>query len=200
MVCSPIGDHLSNGIRSGSVGSVSGSGVNKPPSSRRMLSRSKSEMRGKVRDVTAMNVVDGKPATPPQPRVKDRLTTAIRRSFRRKNKTPSVFQECDDDFTFSQSASSTPVLRKRSNTLSSLMKGAHSDDDSLTPSDVSQSSLATVHPSIRVQSSSARESESSGDNTEEGSTTTPVVERRLRDRKSVSCHKINTVKSQHFYS
>ena len=161
---------LSNGLSGG-----------KHPSSRRMIARSKSEMRIKVKDTMATSLVDGKPTTP-QAKVKGRLATAIRRSFRKKNKAP-IFQECEDDFSFSHSASSTPVLRKRSNTLNSLLKGAQSDSDSLGPSDMSQSP-ATVHPSIRVQGSLARESESSGDNQEEGAGEEKLL--RDRDKRSVS--------------
>ena len=123
----------------------------------------------------ATSLVDGKPTTP-QTKVKGRLATAIRRSFRKKNK-EAVFQECEDDFTFSHSTSSTPVLRKRSKTLNSLQKGVQSDSDSCVPSDLSQLP-ARVHPSIRIQGSLARESESSGDNQDEGTT----EEKLLRDR------------------
>ena len=48
---------------------------------------------------------------------KKEILASLRRSFRKKNKSP-VFQNCDDDFTSfsSQSASSTPqVSRKRTN-------------------------------------------------------------------------------------
>ena len=153
---------------------------------RRMLTRSKSDMRLKVRDVMATGLIDGKPATG-QPKVKDRLTTAIRRSFRKKNKTP-IFQECEDEFTFSNSASSSPVLRKRSNTLNLILKGAQSDSDTGTPSDMSQSP-ATVHPDIQVQLAesggvSAQESESSGDNLEEGAEEKQLQEKE--DKKIVS--------------
>ena len=88
-----------------------------------------------------------------------------------------MFQECEDDFTFSHSASSTPVIRARSKTLNSLQKGVQLDSDSSIPSDVFQSP-ARVHPSIRVEGSLAKESESSGDNQDEGA----AEEKLLRDR------------------
>ena len=165
------------GVRSSSLSN----GINQSsPNSRRMLARSKSDMKIKVRDMIGTNFVDGKPASP---KVKDRLATAIRRSFRKKNRAP-VFQECDDDFTFTHTP---PEMRKRSSTIGGhFLKGAHSDTDSWTNLEMSQpQSPATVHPSIQVQSSSTRESESSGDNQEEGGVS-EVNGLSLRERKRVS--------------
>lgn len=168
------------------VGLSNGFTGRRHPSSRRMIARSKSEMRVKPKDTMATSLVDGKPSSP-QTKVKGRLATAIRRSFRKKNK-ETVFQECEDDFTFSQSASSTPVLRTRSKTLNSLQKGVQLDSDSLVPSDVSQSP-ARVHPSIRVEGSLAKESESSGDNQDEGATEEKLL--RYRDKKRSVSHSIS---------
>lgn len=166
----------------------------------KMLTRSKSEMRVKVRDVMATSLLDGKsPSTPP---LRDRLSSAIRRSFRKKNKTPVLaFQECEDDFTFSQSPTSSPVLGKRSNTVSSfLYPHEQSDTDSTstsagTPSDISSQSPAIVHhPSIQVQGASGsstaiantasggRESEGSGEEANGGM----VRLREKEDKRSVS--------------
>ena len=157
-----------------------------------------------MRDMMATSLLDGKsPSTPP---LRDRLSSAIRRSFRKKTKTPVLaFQECEDDFTFSHSSSSTPELRKRSNTVNSfLYPHDQSDSDSTsaeTPSEVSSQSPATVrHPSIQVQGAtgstatantanggvvSGRESEGSGDTLDETSGGA-VRLREKEDKRSVS--------------
>ena len=173
---------------------------------RRMLTRSKSEMRIKVRDVMSTSLLDGgkPPSTPP---LRDRLSSAIRRSFRKKNKTPVLaFQECEDDFTFSHSPTSTPELRKRSNTVNSfLYPHDPSDSDSTsagTPSEVYSNSPATVrHPSIQVQgatdhgsTATATAIAANGSATNgggEGSGDTPLEDAgdgavKLRDKRSVS--------------
>ena len=172
-------------------------------------------MRVKVRDVMSTSLLDGKsPSTPP---LKDRLSSAIRRSFRKKNKTPVlVFQECEDDFTFSHSPTSTPELRKRSNTVSSSVLYPHdqSDSDSTststgTPSEIFSQSPATAvrHPSIQVQGATGstasantasangsvvggrtRESEASaGDALEDTASGGAVRLREKNDKRSVSC-------------
>ena len=154
-----------------------------------------------MRDVMATSLLDGKsPSTPP---LRDRLSSAIRRSFRKKTKTPVLaFQECEDDFTFSHSPSSTPELRKRSNTVNSfLYPHDQSDSDSTsagTPSEISSQSPATVrHPSIQVQGATGStatanggvvggtESEGSGDTLEETSGGA-VRLREKEDKRSVS--------------
>lgn len=182
-----------------------------------MLTRSKSEMRVKVRDVMSTSLLDGgkPPSTPP---LRDRLSSAIRRSFRKKNKTPVLaFQECEDDFTFSHSPTSTPELKKRSNTVNSfLYPHDPSDSDSTsagTPSEVSSNSPATVrHPSIQVQGATDHVSATATAIAVNGSATngggedsgdTPLEDAgdgavKLRDKRSVS-HQLLLSITLHMY-
>ena len=165
-----------------------------------------------MRDVMSTSLLDGGklPSTPP---LRDRLSSAIRRSFRKKNKTPVLaFQECEDDFTFSHSPTSTPEFKKRPNTVNSFLYPHDlSDSDSTsagTPTEISSQSPATVrHPGIKVQGATGngsiattaaangsanggagggRESEGSGDTLLEDTSDGAVKLRDKEDKRSVS--------------
>ena len=117
---------------------------------RRMLRRSKSDVKLKSKDMSGSASLIDRPQN--QSKVKGRLAV-FRRSFRKKNRSP-VFQNCEDEFeTFSQSASSTPNLRQRTHTFdsSSSLGGKNGPSDSDTGnSDLSQSPPISIQPSVQA--------------------------------------------------
>lgn len=91
-----------------------------------MLQRSSSDVKlgGVMGRAGSDEILIGRPN---QPRAKE-ILASLRRSFRRKNKSP-VFQNCDDDFAsfLSQSASSTPqIVRKRTSSITVPDTGSNS--------------------------------------------------------------------------
>lgn len=129
-------------------GSDSKSGRGHHHHHRGMLQRSSSDLKlggGGLGHAGSDEILNGGRSS--QPRAKKEILASLRRSFRRKNKSP-VFQNCDDDFASfsSQSASSTPqIIRKRTSSITvpdagsnSLSSTSYLSNDSDTGNSVSQ--------------------------------------------------------------